>query len=135
MNVTMLIYILIILVINFVFIILNLLISRNKPDKDKKDVFECGYHSFRNQNRTPVIISYFIFGLLFLLFDLEVILLFPYATSCYNNELYGLFIVVVFIIVLILGFIFEIGKKALTISSKQNISIYFNKILELKKPF
>ena len=64
----------------------------------------------------------FIFGLLFLLFDLEILLVYPYSVSSYTNDLYGLVIMMVFFVLLTLGFIFELGKNALTIDSRQTSS-------------
>ncbi|QKG51229.1 NADH-quinone oxidoreductase subunit A (plasmid) [Proteus mirabilis] len=71
------------------------------------------------QNRTQFSISFFIFALLFLLFDLEILLVYPYAVSAYTNGVYGLLIMLVFFLVLTLGFAFELGKNALKIESRQ----------------
>lgn len=97
----------------------NLLLAPHNPYQEKDSVFECGFHSFLGQNRTQFSISFFIFALLFLLFDLEIILIYPYSVSGYNNDIYGLIIMMVFFVLLTLGFIFELGKNALTIDSKQ----------------
>jgi NADH-ubiquinone oxidoreductase chain 3 len=83
----------------------------------------CGFHSFLGQNRSQFSISFFIFALLFLLFDLEILLVYPYVVSGYNNEIYGLSIVIILLIVLAVGFVFEFGKSALKISSRQNINL------------
>lgn len=85
----------------------------------KNGVFECGFTSFLGQNRTQFSISFFIFALLFLLFDLEILLVYPYLVSAYINEIYGLTILLLFLLALTLGFVFELGKKALTIDSRQ----------------
>jgi NADH-ubiquinone oxidoreductase chain 3 len=85
-------------------------------------VFECGFHSFLGQNRTQFSVSFFIFGLLFLLFDLEILLVYPYSVSSYTNDIYGLVVMMVFFVLLTLGFIFELGKNALTIDSRQTSS-------------
>ena len=71
------------------------------------------------QNRTQFNISFFIFGLLFLLFDLEILLVYPYTVSAYCNTIYGLLVILIFFVVLTLGFAFELGKNALNISSRQ----------------
>lgn len=55
-----------------------------------------------------------------MLFDLEILLVYPYIVSAYVNGIYGLTIMLIFFIVLTLGFAFELGKNALKISSKQN---------------
>lgn len=85
--------------------------------------FECGFHSFLGQNRSQFSISFFLFGLLFLVFDLEIVLIFPYAVSGYANGTYGLILVLIFLIILTAGFFFEIGKKALSINSKQTSNV------------
>jgi NADH-ubiquinone oxidoreductase chain 3 len=64
-------------------------------------------------------VSLFIIALLFLLFDLEILLVYPYSVSSYTNDVYGLIIMMLFFVLLILGFIFELGKNALSIDSKQ----------------
>ena len=93
--------------------------------QEKDSVFECGFHSFLGQNRTQFSVSFFIFGLLFLLFDLEILLVYPYSVSGYNNDIYGLAIMIIFFVLLTLGFVFELGKNALTIDSKQTL-VYSN---------
>nr|YP_002970870.1 NADH dehydrogenase subunit 3 [Nannizzia nana]ACR19614.1 NADH dehydrogenase subunit 3 [Nannizzia nana] len=102
-----------------VLLVINLLLSVHNPYQEKDSAFECGFHSFLGQNRTQFSISFFIFALLFLLFDLEILLVYPYVVSAYFNNLYGLIIMLVFFLVLTLGFAFELGKNALKIDSKQ----------------
>nr|YP_010951042.1 NADH dehydrogenase subunit 3 [Lophophyton gallinae]WML69438.1 NADH dehydrogenase subunit 3 [Lophophyton gallinae] len=102
-----------------VLLVINLLLSVHNPYQEKDSAFECGFHSFLGQNRTQFSISFFIFALLFLLFDLEILLVYPYIVSAYFNNLYGLIIMLVFFLVLTLGFAFELGKNALKIDSKQ----------------
>jgi NADH-ubiquinone oxidoreductase chain 3 len=92
--------------------------------QEKDSVFECGFHSFLGQNRTQFSISFFIFGLLFLLFDLEILLVYPYSVSSYTNDIYGLVVMMMFFVLLTLGFIFELGKNALTIDSRQTSNIH-----------
>jgi NADH-ubiquinone oxidoreductase chain 3 len=100
----------------------NLLFSPHNSYMEKDSAFECGFHSFLGQNRTQFSISFFIFALLFLLFDLEILLVFPYIVSAYFNGIYGLIIMLFFFLVLTLGFAFELGKNALKIESKQMYS-------------
>ena len=101
---------------------INLVLAPHNPYQEKDSAFECGFHSFLGQNRTQFSVSFFIFGLLFLLFDLEILLVYPYSVSGYNNDVYGLVIMMIFFILLTLGFIFELGKNALSIDSKQTFS-------------
>jgi NADH-ubiquinone oxidoreductase chain 3 len=101
---------------------INLILAPHNPYQEKDSVFECGFHSFLGQNRTQFSVSFFIFALLFLLFDLEILLVYPYSVSGYTNDIYGLVIMMVFFVLLTLGFIFELGKNALTIDSRQTSS-------------
>lgn len=113
-------FLVIIPIITFILLAVNLIFAPHSPYEEKKSPFECGFHSFTHQNRTQFNISFFIFALLFLLFDLEILLVYPYVVSAYSNDFYGLIIMLVFIIALILGFVFELGKNALKIDSRQN---------------
>ena len=107
---------------------INLFLSPHNPYQEKNSAFECGFHSFLGQNRMQFSISFFIFALLFLLFDLEILLVYPYVVSSYANGLYGLIIMLAFFLVLTLGFVFELGKNALKIDSRQlyNTSMFNN---------
>jgi NADH-ubiquinone oxidoreductase chain 3 len=109
----------------------NLILAPHNPYGEKKTAFECGFHSFLDQNRTQFNISFFIFALLFLLFDLEILLVYPYAVSNYSNNIYGLIVILIFLILLTLGFVFELGKNALSIYSRQynNITLKSKKII------
>src|SRR6478736_7528689 len=98
---------------------LNLIFAPHNPYEEKNSAFECGFHSFLGQNRSEFSISFFIFALLFLLFDLEILLVYPYVVSAYTNGIYGLLIMLVFFFILTLGFAFELGKNALKIESRQ----------------
>jgi NADH-ubiquinone oxidoreductase chain 3 len=104
----------------------NLIFAPHNPYQEKDSAFECGFHSFLGQNRTQFSISFFIFALLFLLFDLEILLVYPYVVSAYTNGIYGLTIMLIFFLALTLGFAFELGKNALKIDSRQmlNLSIF-----------
>src|ERR1700747_1924256 len=106
-------------VLGIILLAVNLILSPHNPYQEKDSAFECGFHSFLGQNRTQFSISFFIFALLFLLFDLEILLVYPYVVSAYINGIYGLVIMLVFFLVLTLGFAFELGKNALNIDSRQ----------------
>jgi len=106
-------------VVAILLLTINLLFAPHNPYGEKDSVFECGFHSFLGQNRTQFSISFFIFALLFLLFDLEILLVYPYVVSAYINDIYGLIIMLIFFLALTLGFVFELGKNALKIESRQ----------------
>ena len=109
-------------ILAIVLLAVNLILSPHNPYQEKDSAFECGFHSFLGQNRTQFSISFFIFALLFLLFDLEILLVYPYVVSAYTNGIYGLVIMLVFFLVLTLGFAFELGKNALKIESRQTLT-------------
>jgi NADH-ubiquinone oxidoreductase chain 3 len=114
-------------VLAIILLAVNLIFAPHNPYQEKNSAFECGFHSFLGQNRTQFSISFFIFALLFLLFDLEILLVYPYVVSAYTNGIYGLVIMLIFFLVLTLGFAFELGKNALKIDSKQMINLFNNK--------
>lgn len=111
-------------ILSVILLIVNLILAPHNPYQEKISVFECGFHSFLGQNRTQFSISFFVFGLLFLLFDLEILLMYPYVVSAYINDIYGLLIMLIFFVLLTIGLIFELGKNALSIESKQ---LFINK--------
>ena len=129
-------------ILALVLLMINLIFAPHNPYQEKNSAFECGFTSFVGQNRTQFSISFFIFALLFLLFDLEILLVYPYLVSSYTNETYGLFILLIFLGALTLGFAFELGKKALSIDSRQTnkkdthnmsaINKVFSNLLSLK---
>ena len=110
-------------ILALVFLVVNLLLAPHNPYQEKYSIFECGFHSFLGQNRTQFGVKFFIFALVYLLLDLEILLTFPFAVSEYINNLYGLIVTLIFIIIVTIGFIFELGKSALKIDSKQNLNI------------
>lgn len=107
-------------ILSFILLIVNFVFATHKPYKEKTTPFECGYHSFLWQNRTQFTISFFIFAILFLLFDIEIVTIYPYTVSSSTNQIYGLAVMIIFAIVVTIGFVFELGKGALKIESKQN---------------
>src|SRR6267154_5107737 len=113
-------------ILAIILLTVNLIFATHNPYGEKDSAFECGFHSFLGQNRTQFSISFFIFALLFLLFDLEILLVYPYVVSAYVNGVYGLMIMLIFFLALTLGFAFELGKNALKIDSKQ-IKVLTNK--------
>ena len=106
-------------ILALILLTINIILSPHNPYQEKNSAFECGFHSFLGQNRTQFSISFFIFALLFLLFDLEILLVYPFIVSVYTNDIYGLIIMLLFFVLLTLGFAYELGKNALKIDSRQ----------------
>lgn len=109
-----------------ILLLVNVIFAPHNPYQEKDSPFECGYHSFLGQNRTQFNIAFFLYGLCFLVFDLEILLLYPYAVSAYVNSIYGLSIALLFVIILTIGLFYELGKGVLNINSRQNKSININ---------
>ena len=111
-------------ILALVFLIVNLILAPHNPYQEKYSIFECGFHSFLGQNRTQFGVKFFIFALVYLLLDLEILLTFPFALSEYINDIYGLTVALMFIIIITIGFVFELGKSALKIDSRQVITLF-----------
>src|ERR1700761_4941461 len=116
-------FITLVTIIAFLFLVINLLFAPHNPYQEKYSIFECGFHSFLGQNRTQFGIKFFIFALVYLLLDLEILLTFPFAVSGYVNNIYGLIVALIFIGIITVGFVFELGKSALKIDSRQVITL------------
>lgn len=110
-------------ILAIVFLVVNLLLAPHNPYQEKYSIFECGFHSFLGQNRTQFGVKFFIFALVYLLLDLEILLTFPFAVSGYVNNIYGLIVALLFIGIITIGFVFELGKSALKIDSRQVVTL------------
>jgi NADH-ubiquinone oxidoreductase chain 3 len=113
-------------VLTLLFLALNFILAPHNPYQEKYSIFECGFHSFLGQNRTQFGVKFFIFALVYLLLDLEILVIYPFGLSGYENGIYGLIIVLIFIGIITAGFVFELGKNALKIDSRQSNN-YFHK--------
>ena len=116
---SMSIFILLVSIIALLFLAINFIFAPHNPYQEKYSIFECGFHSFLGQNRTQFGVKFFIFALVYLLLDLEILLTFPFAVSEYINNIYGLIVTLGFIGIITLGFVYELGKSALKIDSRQ----------------
>nr|YP_009254028.1 NADH dehydrogenase subunit 3 [Hypomyces aurantius]ANC62714.1 NADH dehydrogenase subunit 3 [Hypomyces aurantius] len=112
-------------VLALVFLLLNFILAPHNPYQEKYSIFECGFHSFLGQNRTQFGVKFFIFALVYLLLDLEILVIYPYGLSSYENGIYGLIVVLIFIGIITAGFVFELGKNALKIDSRQSYDYFY----------
>ncbi|RYE05421.1 MAG: NADH-quinone oxidoreductase subunit A [Rickettsiaceae bacterium] len=103
-----------------ILLMLNVLLAVHKPDSEKVSAYECGFSPVYGQTRAPFSIQYYLVGILFLLFDLEILLLYPLATSLYQVGSYGFVVAIIFFVVLTLGFMFEWGKGALYFTDQRS---------------
>jgi len=102
-------------ILAFIFLALNVLFSVHRPDEAKVSAYECGFIALPGQTRSTFQIHFMIVALLFLIFDLEILLLFPLAVTLYQVSIFGFTIGIVFFIVLTIGFVLEIGSGAISL--------------------
>jgi NADH-quinone oxidoreductase subunit A len=100
------------LVLAVVIVSASLLVARQKPDAEKLSPYECGFEPFADA-RSKFDVRYYLVSILFIIFDLEVAFLFPWAASLGAIGLFGFWSMVVFLGVLTVGFIYEWRKGAL----------------------
>lgn len=100
-----------------ILLILNFLLSPHKPDESKISAYECGFSPVYGQTRSTFQIHFYIVAMLFLIFDLEILLLFPIAVTLYQVSIFGFSIAIIFFIVLTIGFILEIGSGAIALTN------------------
>ena len=112
-------------ILTIVFLLLNFILAPHNPYQEKYSIFECGFHSFLGQNRTQFGVKFFIFALVYLLLDLEILVIYPYGISIYENGIYGLIVVLLFIGIITAGSVFELGKNALKIDSRQSNNYFY----------
>jgi NADH-ubiquinone oxidoreductase chain 3 len=102
-------------ILSLILLFLNLLLAPHKPDEAKNSAYECGFSVIYGQTRSTFHIHFYVIAMLFLVFDLELILLYPLALVLYQVSTFGFFVGLLFFIVLTIGFILEIGTGAISI--------------------
>ncbi len=111
-----LVFISVAVIISLVLLALGLasdfLFPRKKNDPEKLSPYECGFEPFEDA-RMKFDVRYYLVAILFIIFDLEIAFLFPWAVSLENIGLFGLLSMGVFLAVLVVGFIYEWKKGAL----------------------
>ena len=98
---------------------LNLLLAPKQPYEAKVSAYECGFSPVYGQTRNVFYINFYIVAMLFLVFDLEILLLFPIAVTLYNVSIFGFSIALIFFIVLTIGFVLEIGSGTIKLVSNK----------------
>ena len=94
------------------FIVLNFLFSPKKPDPEKLSAYECGFEPF-NDSRMEFDVRFYLVAILFIIFDLEIAFLFPWAISLGEIGIFGFISMMIFLFILTVGFIYEWKKGAL----------------------
>ncbi|HSS46465.1 MAG TPA: NADH-quinone oxidoreductase subunit A [Burkholderiales bacterium] len=93
-------------------VVLGWLIAPNRPDSEKLSPYECGFEAFEDA-RMKFDVRYYLIAILFILFDLEIAFLFPWAVALKEIGTFGFVAMLVFLAVLVVGFIYEWVKGAL----------------------
>jgi len=91
---------------------INRFLSPNRPDREKLSPYECGFEAFED-SRMKFDVRYYLVAILFIIFDLEIAFLFPWAVALNDIGMAGFIAMMVFLGVLVVGFIYEWKKGAL----------------------
>jgi len=94
------------------FIFLNFLFSPKNPDPEKLSAYECGFEAF-SDSRMKFDVRFYLVAILFIIFDLEIAFLFPWAITLGNIGALGYWSMMIFLFVLTIGFVYEWKKGAL----------------------
>tara|TARA_A100001011_G_scaffold371918_1_gene429755 strand:- start:374 stop:742 length:369 start_codon:yes stop_codon:yes gene_type:complete len=109
---SIIIFLFISLLLSIGFVVINFIASPNNPDPEKLSAYECGFEAFDNA-RTEFDVRFYLVAILFIIFDLEIAFLFPWAISLGNIGLLGFYSMMTFLLILTVGFIYEWKKGAL----------------------
>ncbi len=93
-------------------ILASFVLAQQKPNSEKLSPYECGFEPFEDA-RMRFDVRYYLVAILFIIFDLEVAFLFPWAVSLGDIGVFGFWSMVVFLAILTVGFIYEWRKGAL----------------------
>jgi NADH-quinone oxidoreductase subunit A len=95
-----------------VMVLASLIVARQRPDSEKLSAYECGFEAFEDA-RMKFDVRFYLVSILFIIFDLEVAFLFPWAVTLGKIGMFGFWSMMIFLAVLTVGFIYEWKKGAL----------------------
>ncbi|MEX0922192.1 MAG: NADH-quinone oxidoreductase subunit A [Rhodovibrionaceae bacterium] len=95
-----------------VMVLASYIVARQRPDSEKVSAYECGFEAF-DDARSRFDVRFYLVAILFIIFDLEVAFLFPWAVSLGEIGVFGFWSMVVFLGLLTIGFVYEWKKGAL----------------------
>ena len=107
-----LLFILVGIAVGVVPLVIGYVLGPNRPDDAKNSPYECGFEAFEDA-RMKFDVRYYLVAILFILFDLEIAFLFPWAVSLHEVGMAGFVAVVIFLAILVVGFAYEWKKGAL----------------------
>jgi len=90
----------------------SFIVARQKPDSEKLSAYECGFEAF-DDARSQFDVRFYLVAILFIIFDLEVAFLFPWAVALGDIGVFGFWSMILFLGILTVGFIYEWRKGAL----------------------
>jgi len=93
-------------------VIIGFIVGPSKPDSEKLSTYECGFEAFED-SRMKFDVRYYLVAILFIIFDLEIAFLFPWAVVLDEIGMFGFISMVIFLGLLVIGFIYEWKKGAL----------------------
>ena len=105
-------FLIIALGLSIAFIILNIALSPNNPDPEKLSAYECGFEPFQD-SRMEFDVRFYLVAILFIIFDLEIAFLFPWAITLGSIGFLGFISMMIFLFILTVGFVYEWKKGAL----------------------
>ena len=106
------VFIAVALALGLALLIAPFIVAYQQPDPEKLSAYECGFNAF-DDARMKFDVRFYLVAILFIIFDLEVAFLFPWAVAFGNLGLFGYWSMMVFLAVLTIGFIYEWKKGAL----------------------
>lgn len=98
--------------ISSILIFLSYVLVYQEIDSEKSSAYECGFQPF-DDTRSKFNVKYYLVAILFMIFDLEIMYLFPWAISIAFTGLFGITIIFLFVLVLVIGFTYEWQQGAL----------------------
>ena len=109
---SIILFLIIALGLSVAFIVINFVLSPKKPDPEKLSAYECGFEPF-DDSRMEFDVRFYLVAILFIIFDLEIAFLFPWAISLGSIGALGFWSMMIFLFVLSIGFVYEWKKGAL----------------------
>jgi len=109
---SIILFLFIAILLSFGFVLANFLAAPNNPDPEKLSAYECGFEAF-DDSRMEFDVRFYLVAILFIIFDLEIAFLFPWAITLGNIGALGFWSMMIFLSVLTIGFIYEWKKGAL----------------------
>ena len=109
---SIIIFLIIALGLSVAFVVINFILSPKNPDPEKLSAYECGFEPFED-SRMEFDVRFYLVAILFIIFDLEIAFLFPWAISLGQIGFFGFISMMIFLFILTVGFVYEWKKGAL----------------------